>query len=595
MARSLGIDIGSRHIKVSEVETKIKPEFLNAFIFQTPYLDTPAADGRKRINEKLFWQEITAKIPYLSLKKYTTAVNLPNLSTMTIYLLLPKMKRSELAAVAINEARKKMIPASGPEHVFKWFYLGDKSVSGAIKSEVLVVRTEKVYINEIVELFKSVQLTPTFIVPLYFILPGMLPRDYWKKDLDVTFMNFGEEGLRISVSKEGRVEWVRNVGYGIKDIVQDFMRQTDNNEETVRSIIDQQGIPHIEFDLKDKVAVAEEIMRQKYEIGDEHLAQAPKILPLELRMLWQTHVERVIHELRRSFIYYKEQSSGRRIEYIYFLGGATRIKNFVSTVSSSVGGESKIMDTIAGDPVFAAASGLALINSLELKRYEFVNFLPLEIKKQKIAGIRRFILLVFGIALLFFSSVVSINLFFKNKSAALSIQKLDEDLNEISTVVSNLRNLSAKESEVGVLSSQIEEVLRKRHNFYPVLMDLARVTPKEIVLTRIDLARRNANTGLESGLPAGMVQYEANSSNVQGGCFMLLSAEISADYEEAKAKLEAFQKTLSSLPHFSNIVVTPLGLEKIVPLAMSGQDDGLQLTVKQARKFTIALQLKVNE
>ncbi len=147
MAKLLGIDIGSRYIKISEIEVKVKPELLNTFIFQTPYLDIPAPGGRKKIDAKLFWQELTAKIPVAHLKDYEIAVNLPNISTMTIYLLLPKMGKSELAAAAINEARRKMIPASGPDHVFEWLYLGDKVVSNVVKSEVFVVRAEMAYIN----------------------------------------------------------------------------------------------------------------------------------------------------------------------------------------------------------------------------------------------------------------------------------------------------------------------------------------------------------------------------------------------------------------------------------------------------------------
>ena len=41
-------------------------------------------------------------------------------------------------------------------------------------------------------------------------------------------------------------------------------------------------------------------------------------------MFWQAHIERIINELRRSFIYYKEQSGGRSIEGIYFPGEEVR-------------------------------------------------------------------------------------------------------------------------------------------------------------------------------------------------------------------------------------------------------------------------------
>jgi len=576
-----------------EIEIKAKPVLLNTFIFQTPYLEAPGPGGRKKIDGKLFWQEITSRISPAHLKNHTISVSLPNISTMTIYLLLPKMGRSELAAVAINEARRKMIPASGPEHVFEWMYLGDKTVSNIVKSEVLVVRAEKQFINEIIDLFKAEQLTPEFISPLYCALPATLPKDSWKKDLDVTFVDFGEECLSISVCKEGKVALVRNVGYGIRDIIQDFVRQTGNSEGVVRNVIELEGIPKVDFDLTDKVAVAEEIMRQKYEISGNYSTEKPKILPLELTMLWQTHVERVVHEMRRSFVYYKDQSAGRRVEYIYFLGGASQIKNFVTTVSSSIRGDSKVIDTIAGDPAFASAASLALINYSELKINEFINFLPLEIKKQKTVGLRRFIILASAIGLLIFLGIALVNLFFMNKLSTASVKKLDAELSKVSAIVSDLRNLSAKESKVRALSGQIDDVLRKRHNFYPILVGLVKAIPKEIVLTRINLGQGTAKAG--SGLPAGMMQDEPNSSEEQTVYSMQLAAEIFADYEEAKAKIEAFQKTLSSLPYFSNITATPLRLEKIIPSVRSGQKDGLRLTTEQLRKFTLTLQLKLDE
>ena len=200
----------------------------------------------------------------------------------------------------------------------------------------MVIRTDKDYIRNLLNLLREAGITPAFITPGSCSVPNIIPKNLLAKDEDALFVDIGAASLSMHICKEGRLAVTRDITYGINDIIQDLSQQLNLSRQIIENAVREHGVPQASLDIKDKVAAAEEVMRQKYAAGNSSLEAGVNLL--ELRILWQTHIDRIVQELRRSFIYYKEQSGGRKIEYIYFLGGGSRIKNLVDTVSGSIGG-----------------------------------------------------------------------------------------------------------------------------------------------------------------------------------------------------------------------------------------------------------------
>ena len=88
------------------------------------------------------------------------------------------------------------------------------------------------------------------------------------EDKDVLFVDIGTSSLGIHICREGHLAVTRNIAYGLNDIIRDLSRQFNISDEEAETAVREYGVSQTILDIKDKVAVAEEIMRQKYEAGN---------------------------------------------------------------------------------------------------------------------------------------------------------------------------------------------------------------------------------------------------------------------------------------------------------------------------------------
>ena len=299
----------------------------NVFIFKTPYAASRPDAASREIDPSDFWKQIFTFISLSRLRRSKVAITLAPEYISTIVVSLPKMNMSELFLAAIVEAKRTMIPASTADHSFECSFVGESGSPDNRKLEVSVIRTENKHVQRILDLCKNADIIPSLIAPSPCAIAYLLPKETWKKDEDIAFVDLGVSNLNISISRNGKLVSTRSLGYSLRDIAKDISAQLGISPAEAERIIREEGVPQVDFDIKNKVAIVEEIMRQKYEAGkDPSLPGASGINRLELRMLWQTHIERMIQELRRTFIYYKEHSAGGRVECVYFLGGGCLIK-----------------------------------------------------------------------------------------------------------------------------------------------------------------------------------------------------------------------------------------------------------------------------
>lgn len=609
---SVGIDIGSSYTKVVEIEQKTKPCLLNAFMFKSPFLSTAQETLPKQIDADFLWKQIFDYIPLSRLKKSGVGINIPARSIATLLLLLPRMKSSEIAQAAIVEARRKMIPASGPEHIFEWLFIGEMIVAKIPRHEIVAVRAENFYVQALMGLFKGIDAVPSLISPPCSLLAHIIGSEAGDKGSDTALIDLGYSDLGISVYKTGKFVFTRTLAFGLGDIVKDISRKLGMPGELAEKVIEEEGVPEVGFDVKDKVAISEEIMRQKYEadIKNQEANQKAQVNPLELRIAWQAHLDRIIHELRRSLAYYKEQSAGRRIEHIYFLGGGSQVKNLFGLLSKHVGGswhtpspfkniqllKTQTPQEPADAPAYANAVSLALAALAKGKKADTINFLPADLKKKGAPAGCRFALLAAAACLVGAFVLINVNLSIDGYALRASLRQTELELNKTRNNIAALKGLSQLESAARQRAGQVAAILKQRRDFYPLLKELAQTIPRKILITKIDIykfssAAAGATAAGFASVGAAATPPPLAADTGQEEYRFSLTAQVFADYEEACAIIENLKASLASLRRLANIEITPLALEEISLEETAKTDRALRLTQPKERNFALTAEV----
>ncbi len=580
-----GVDIGSKYTKIVELEHKVKTRLVNAFLFPTPLKVSKGGD--KEVDPEPFVKAISSFIPTSSLRRAKIAVNLPPMSITAFSVFLPLMSRKELAYAAINEAKQKMIPPSGPGHIFDCLFLGETMVNKIPRSEVLVIRTEKFYVQRIIEIFKGADEFPALISPASTILPDIVPKEAWGKDRAAVIVDIGASYLKISICSDAHMVFMRNIVFGLEDIIQDFARQLAIKPAEAEEAIKIHGVPDVPFDPKDKVAIAEEIMRQKYEASLSAVSSAElQVNLLELRLLWQPYIERISQELRRSFVFYNERSEGRRIEQIFFIGGGSNIQNLRKVLSSFVGGECKevfpfaqiahelpvdhkFKKEIESSAIFASAASLAF--AIPLKKGvkdSQINFLPTELKQKSAVASRRMIALISGVCLISVFILAAVQLFFANQMVKWNIRDAEKKLSKVKRVSEDLKVMDISQGKIKQLGQKVETLVKSRPEFSLPLNELVKAMPEEIVLDVCVLT-------------AARIELE-------GSLF--------ADYEEASKIIADLKNRLAKTGYFLNVSVSTIQLEAIAPeLSSAGGREKLRLTQPKSRNFKLSAEISASK
>lgn len=597
----IAIDIGTENTKVAWLEQKNGLQILDAFLFKTPYAPSAQHKDLSQVEPGILWKEITARIPLSRVRRSQIGVGLPSNLVNIILVSLPKMSVQELSGAAIVEAKRRMIPASTPEHLFEWSMIGEGISANANKCTVAVIRTERCFVQDILNIFKHIDVVPSLIIPSCCAISALMPKDSWEKDEDTAFIDLGAGNLNISVCRLGKLVFTRSLGYSLKDIIMDIGGQLGLANEEAERIAAQEGIPSVDFDLKNKAAIADEIMRQKYDANRDLPSGASlTVSPLELRMLWQTHVERVVQELRRSFIFYKEQSEGRRIGRVYCLGGGSLLKNLIPVLSGLIGGQlqltppfsgiktakNNIYDEASGTAVcLNSAVGIALSVYAKNSKIPVVNFLPVDFRRKEAASRRNLILFVVGVFLVFIFTVIGANILMKRGSLQASINAAEAQLNGFRDVKDSLERLSRKKDKLSQELARFAE-LKRNLDWNSLLKKLSLIVPPDVVLRRIIIAKKDIF--LETA-PDAVEQVDNKDLQIR------IEAEVFADYEKAQIVIENFKADMDKTGYFSRINVSPLSLEEITVLEAVAAHGDSTVTKPLAREFFLEAEVVLRD
>jgi Tfp pilus assembly PilM family ATPase/Tfp pilus assembly protein PilN len=574
---SVGIDISSKSTRVAVLERKIKFEAL-FMTFPTPVKLVSPKSQETCVDHEAVIKRIQEKVPALKLKKARIAMRLPPEHVHSMLVHLPVTSKND-ANAPITMARPEIIPATEADHVFQSLYIGDTVIRNNPKSGFLVVRTRRTVVNKLVEVCRPLGLIPSVILPPGFASLGFVPEDQWKKQEDIAVVDIGLSTLHIVIGQNGVPAFTRGVQYGLQDIYDDLALKLDVKPDKLADVIRQHGVPKVDFDLSNKVALSEEIMRQKYEAMQASDKKDDfTVNLLELRMHWQPHLERIVQEVRRSLIYYKEQSGGRKVWRIYFSGEGAELLNMLSAIEGQLGGETRIFDAAACDKsfmsAFTAPQGLPGIGYFDVLALAFslngarrfrkvhLNFLPVEVRKREAvkmldtAGFYTLITLSLIVVALVFLLIA------RNRNVGSVLVKTEHELKGVSEKKGALSRYAESEAQVNRRKEMMQAQTSKRNDYVRFLAKIGDAVPRDVVLKN--------------------VEFIDGKVKIQG--------TIKKDYEAASRILAAFRQNLEKLGFLDQLSVPPLPLERI-EYSSGAEIPEDEITQEVPREFTIAAEL----
>jgi len=606
----VGIDIGKCFVKIIQLEKKLS--LTKCCIFPTPYTKNGDLDTHQLI------KRLTSHIPLNLLKKSQIGINIPSSSVRVALIHLPQMTKKEMSVAVATEIKRKMVPPPSADSIFEYSILKEVVIENVPLLEILVVETKKEHISRILDIFTALgQLYPVLITPTCATLANCFPHIFEFQQKNVAFVDIGYDSLDIAIVKRGGLDFYRTIKFGLKEVIS-YISQTSNlSLEKAEEIVKEMGIPQIDVDLEDRVKIAEEIMREKYEVSEK---KRDKISPLEIRLLWQTNIERMIQEIRRTLIYYKEQSKGERIDEVYFLGGGAKIKGLIDVVSKKIGGviifdpfknmeinltdeEKKNLDLKS---LFIPALSIALTIPLIRKR-KVINFLPEELKRKEIA-FRRQVGVVFVSALIFcFVFLGWLNLFIATKIIASTVVRLKVERRRKEKILRKMEYLEKEKVEIESKAKGILEKEKERKDLSLLLKEIVNILPQEVFLTRLTIEKPKSikEKGIQSSERFASMPSSNRSQKVfpsvrlrgvkKTGSIYELKMEIAcvADYEQAIELAYYCKGILEDSSFFTDVILSPPEVKKITP-SMGGFKQ-IELTPVALRTFKIRANVKIPE
>ncbi|MCG2711383.1 MAG: pilus assembly protein PilM [Candidatus Omnitrophica bacterium] len=610
MALLIGIDIGKRLVKVVQIEHKTKYVLHKAFLFPTPYIEN---DVPKKIDTQKFLNQIISKIPLVEFKESLVGITIPSSCVKVMTVDLPKMSKKELAIAAVAEAKRKLVPPPTPSSIFEQLLLEEVIIGKIPRYEMLVVQTEKMYVQEnlsILEQFAGK--TPALISPSCYTIPACLSHHSKTFKEHAAFIDIGYDSIGITIAKKGNLYFFRDITFGLKDIITRISKELTISPDEAERVIREKGVPEVDIDINDKMKVSEAIMMLRYEASLKEGDAQKEVSPLELRAAWQTEIEGIIHEIRRSLMYYKDQAKGGRVENIFFLGGGAKINRLVSELSRELGGNCRLFSPqseteLMLDPeqegligedsvlfVTALSIAPAIIHARKSKRA--ISFLPLELKKQesisqrKTAGII-FVIIIFLAALLGFGQQLM-----QNRMLNIAISRLSEEAEKVKDASLLLETLKTQKSNINEKSVKIRKVSGKRVAVTVLLEGLSQLVPENVTLVEVSISPSSSSSeegqqasgfaqepGLETqemtdaGNKQAALSKDSYTLGIKAACF--------GDFEEAVQLAQEFKKRLEGSRQYSKIELLLPELEKIIPNVESSQQ--VVLTQPKTRTFEI--------
>ncbi|MFC1564286.1 type IV pilus assembly protein PilM [candidate division KSB1 bacterium] len=406
-SRMIGIDIGSDSIKYVHIEES-KKQFVLKDMGTRKIEGVLANDPESK--KAAILDALKDLIPEETRKQGDFAVSVfgPNVSIKKIN--LPQLPKKEIAD-AIEWNAKKELPFPAENAKIDHIILGPTMEDGVEKTEVLVAAVDQNLIDEVIELFKSLDVEPAKILPVPLSLYYNFLRSIEdEKNATGLVIEIGATLSNIIFINNGNLQFAREISIGGDDI-------TIGMIGTISTV---DGVVKID---------REEAERLKYVYGVPDLESTEVIekgVSLnQIGSLMRPSLERLLVQIQRSLDYYRSKFPGTSdIDTVYISGGTALMKNFPEFLGDGLGKEIKILDPLKDliidkkleeekNPRSVAPSlTVALGNVFSDKNG--INLVPEEFKLKSLYNIQKRIVGLAAAVILIIISTLSVSVMMEN-------------------------------------------------------------------------------------------------------------------------------------------------------------------------------------
>ncbi len=298
--KTVGLDIGSHYVKLSELTEKQGKYELSAFGIER--LPEGTRDAKIAMIKKLVQES------GISTNKVNISVCGP--SVIVRYILLPQMTKSQLES-AIRFEAEKYIPFNIEEVILNAPTLEEKREDGKIR--VLIVAAKKALIEDYINLLQACELKPQLIdVDSFALLNSfLLNNPAGQSEGIAALLHIGANFTSINI---------------LKDRVSHFMRDITIGGEDITKLI------------------AEKLSLQKSEAED--IKCEPRDREEEINSIIAPALNNLLGEISLSFSYYEDQLE-RGIDKLFLSGGTAKLKKMSEFLSSNLGLRAVVWDPTA--------------------------------------------------------------------------------------------------------------------------------------------------------------------------------------------------------------------------------------------------------
>lgn len=308
VSRIIGLDIGSNAVKMVEIDRSKKGYELQ-FVGMAPLPD--GAIVEKSIKKADVVGSTVRALHSYSTKSRQVAVSMSGKSVIIKQVTMTSMSDSQLEKQIQMEA-EPYIPFDIKDVNLDFFIMGDRpEKEGAM--EVVLVAAKKDYMNEYLDLLKSLNLTPVVVDVDPFALEVMYEFCYPNVQEEIVgLVNVGATTININILKSGASQYTRDLPLGGDSITREIMRFFDVSYERAENI----------------------------KMG----SRLEKINPRNLRKIFQRSVDYFVSEIQKILDFFSTNVSYDPIQKIFLSGGAAHTYGLVSTIESELNIPVEIID-----------------------------------------------------------------------------------------------------------------------------------------------------------------------------------------------------------------------------------------------------------
>jgi len=307
----IGLDVGSRTLKVSEVTGSKDRYSLKKFGIKEidPWL---IEDGVIKDPEAVA-NSIRQLFKMYKIKEQNVAISIGGYSIIVKTITLDKMEDEKLQEQIQVEA-ETYIPFDISEVNLDFQILGE-NINSSDQMDVLLVAAKKEIVNDYANLIQMADLNPVIMDIDAFTLQNIYEANYDSEDENVALIDIGANKTTLNILKDNISVLVRDVSLGCDQINQQIISRMDCSLEEAEQMY--RADKADEIPSKDMLEIVSSVVTD-----------------------WCT-------EIKRALDFFYSTYPGDHIQQIILSGGGANIKNFRELLSEETSSEVKLINPFA--------------------------------------------------------------------------------------------------------------------------------------------------------------------------------------------------------------------------------------------------------